>query len=307
MTAVVVGTIVVGLGAWGMGVGLRPRPRRRRRPQSQPNLGQHAVGAVVPGHGTRGRPLGRWRRVEAEWSTLARAVVEGRPEVVTALDRWLWLVDQEWDELMAGQVRTAVLAAFGTLAGIATAVVVGVGVNGVVAAVAVGLAAVGGAALPVIRLRRQAARQAEDAVEAVSTYADLVVLCLAGGMGIESALQAAATVANDPLTQRIGRVLASAADAGRSPWGALASLGEALGVDALVDLAGAVALAGTEGAAVRATLAARAATLRARHQAAVEARANAVTERLFVPGVVLLLGFLVFIGYPAVARILTGF
>jgi hypothetical protein len=32
-----------------------------------------------------------------------------------------------------------------------------------------------------------------------------------------------------------------------------------------------------------------------------------MTERLFLPGALLLLGFLVFIGYPAVDRILSGF
>ena len=32
-----------------------------------------------------------------------------------------------------------------------------------------------------------------------------------------------------------------------------------------------------------------------------------MTERLFLPGALLLLGFLLFIGYPAFSRILTGF
>ena len=38
-----------------------------------------------------------------------------------------------------------------------------------------------------------------------------------------------------------------------------------------------------------------------------ESAANAMTERLFLPGALLLLGFLVFIGFPAVQRILGGF
>jgi tight adherence protein C len=47
--------------------------------------------------------------------------------------------------------------------------------------------------------------------------------------------------------------------------------------------------------------------LRRHEQADAESSANAMTERLFLPGALLLLGFLVFIGYPAFARILGGF
>ena len=38
-----------------------------------------------------------------------------------------------------------------------------------------------------------------------------------------------------------------------------------------------------------------------------EAEANALTERLFLPGAFLLVGFLLFVGYPAFTRIASGF
>jgi tight adherence protein C len=47
--------------------------------------------------------------------------------------------------------------------------------------------------------------------------------------------------------------------------------------------------------------------LRRHEQADAESAANATTERLFLPGALLLLGFLVFIGYPAFQRVLGGF
>jgi len=80
-----------------------------------------------------------------------------------------------------------------------------------------------------------------------------------------------------------------------------------LGIPELVELATTVQLAGTEGARIRQSLTARGESLRRHEQAEAESAANAMTERLFLPGALLLLGFLVFIGFPAVHRILGGF
>jgi hypothetical protein len=80
-----------------------------------------------------------------------------------------------------------------------------------------------------------------------------------------------------------------------------------VGVPELVELSTTLQLAGTEGARIRQSLSARAVALRRHEQAEAESEANAVTERLFLPGALLLIGFLVFIGYPAFARILGGF
>ena len=84
-------------------------------------------------------------------------------------------------------------------------------------------------------------------------------------------------------------------------------LGVDLGVSELEELAAAVGLAGQEGARIRSSLAAKASTARRHELAEAESEANTVTERLFLPGVLLLTGFILFIGYPAVARILGGF
>ena len=60
----------------------------------------------------------------------------------------------------------------------------------------------------------------------------------------------------------------------------------------LSELASTVALAGEEGAAVRATVAAKARTIRERMSAESETAAAAVTERMSLPSVLLVLGFL---------------
>ena len=84
-----------------------------------------------------------------------------------------------------------------------------------------------------------------------------------------------------------------------SPWDGLGRLGSELGVDELEELAASLLLAGTEGARIKASLSAKSASLRRRQTAEAQGRANAITERLFVPAIVLMVGFVVFLIYPA--------
>ena len=86
----------------------------------------------------------------------------------------------------------------------------------------------------------------------------------------------------------------------------LGRLGHELGVPELVELSSTLQLAGTEGTRIRQSLSARAVALRRHEQAEAESAANATTERLFLPGSLLLVGFLLFVGYPAFSRILGG-
>jgi hypothetical protein len=161
--------------------------------------------------------------------------------------------------------------------------------------------------LSVTALHRRAAERRRHVRVVVGSFVDLVVLGLAGGVGIDGALHAASLVTPDWAARRLAAALLTARDSGAAPWDALASLGDELGVPELVELATTVKLAGTEGARIRQTLTARGASLRRHEQAEAESAANAMTERLFLPGALLLLGFLTFIGYPAVHRILGGF
>jgi len=80
-----------------------------------------------------------------------------------------------------------------------------------------------------------------------------------------------------------------------------------LGVPELRELAASVALAGEEGAVVGASVAAKATALRTRALAEAEAAAESASERMALPTVMLLVGFVIFIGYPAVAAVLSGF
>jgi tight adherence protein C len=92
---------------------------------------------------------------------------------------------------------------------------------------------------------------------------------------------------------------------GETPWAALARLGEEVGVSELTELAASISLAGTEGARVRDSLAMKASTLREHAMAEAESEAESTTEKMAVPTVLLFLGFMILIGYPAIDAVMT--
>ena len=94
--------------------------------------------------------------------------------------------------------------------------------------------------------------------------------------------------------------------AGQPPWTGLAQLADAVGVPELADIADIMRLSGEDGAAVYATLRARAASLRSQLLSAKAAAANAASEHMIVPVAFLGIAFMALIGYPAFARILFG-
>ena len=74
-----------------------------------------------------------------------------------------------------------------------------------------------------------------------------------------------------------------------------------LAIEELVELAASIRLAGEEGARIRSSLAAKAAALRGRQMAAIEADAHSASERMGFPTVGMFVGFLALLAYPAVA------
>lgn len=159
---------------------------------------------------------------------------------------------------------------------------------------------------PDFGVRSEAAERRKDFRHVLGSFLDLVVIGLAGGAGVESALQDAADAGDGWGFARLSQTLATARLRQETPWAALGRLGTDLGVSELVELSASVGLAGTEGAKVRQSLAAKATSLRAHQLADTEAEAQSSTETMSLPVVLLFAGFLVFIGYPAISRVLTG-
>jgi tight adherence protein C len=165
--------------------------------------------------------------------------------------------------------------------------------------------AVCGFVLPDLRARSEAAKLRTGFRHALSVYLDLVWITLAGGSGVDSALHDSAAVGHGWAFAHIRRALDRARLTRTTPWAILRQLGEELDITGLSELAASLSLAGTEGAKIRASLAAKAAALRTHQLTDAEARAQSATERMSLPVMALFLGFLIFIAYPALSQILS--
>jgi Flp pilus assembly protein TadB len=139
---------------------------------------------------------------------------------------------------------------------------------------------------------------------ALGCYLDLVSIRLAGGAGVETALVDSAEAGRGPAFDAIRHALDEARLLGEPPWPRLAQLGAQIGVRELEELAASAELAGDEGARVRASISAKARTIRLRGLTDAESDAQAASERMSLPIVFLMLGFVLFLGYPAVMQVL---
>lgn len=166
------------------------------------------------------------------------------------------------------------------------------------------LGALIGAVLPTLQLQGNARERRRDFRHVVSSFLDLVSMNLAGGRGVPEALQSAVGLSNGWGMVRIRETLQSARLQGETPWSALGKLGEEMAVDELQDLAAALALVAEDGAKVRESLAARAQSMRQRELADAEGRAEQRSQSMLIAQLLLCVGFLLFLIYPPVSRIL---
>jgi len=161
-----------------------------------------------------------------------------------------------------------------------------------------------GGLLPTAQAASRAAIRRRDFRHVVGSFLDLVALNLSGGRGVPEALNSAASVSNGWAMVRLRDCLQMARLQGITPWQALGELGEQTGVAELRDLSAALELVADDGAKVRQSLSARAASLRRRELADAEGRAQARSQSMLVAQMLLAIGFLIFLIYPAITRVL---
>lgn len=273
-----------GAGLWLIGWGLWP-------PRARLAAGLDILARPAP---IRLAGAARWRAVLA--GPLARL---GLPGQQTQRDLALLRTDP------ALHLATQVVAAMvGMLAGPLLAVFAGASGPAVPAGLALAGAAAGGGWVEV-RVRTRAGQARRELVHTLSAVLDLVTVSLAGGAGVEQALRDATTTARGWAAQRLRDALAAARLSRQPPWTTLGRLGTETGVDELEKLAAALSLAGSEGARVRTSLAARAQALRTRQTIAMVTAANAATERMALPLILLGFAFMIFILYPTLVTIST--
>ncbi|MFC6885669.1 MULTISPECIES: type II secretion system F family protein [Actinomadura] len=159
---------------------------------------------------------------------------------------------------------------------------------------------------PDMQLRQEAAARRQDFRHVVGAFLDLVSMNLAGGRGVPEALMTASNVGEGWAMHRIRDALANARITGQTPWQALGRLGDELDVAELRDLAGALALVADDGAQIRKSLGARAASMRSRELSELEGKAGERSQSMLVAQLFLCAGFLVFLAYPALMRVLAS-
>lgn len=301
IAAGIVAGLGVGLGLLLLAYGMRPAREplapalERLLDPPAPTRGVVPVGSASSGSSAEWRG----RTTEKLAQGLAVAGVDlGR------LDADLHVVGRDLEEhlvekLTAGLVGTALVPAT-----VAVMRLGGVGVPwslGAVGAVALGLV---GFVLPDLLLRSRAGERRRAFRYALSSYLDLAHIVLAAGAGVETALGYAADAGDGWAFAELRAALHRSRLTGESPWSAFQRLGEQLDIAELREIASSLDLAGTHGAKVRSSLEARAEALRARDLTEREGEAEAATERMAVPSVLLVVGFVIFVGFPAVYEIL---
>ncbi|AXK35852.1 type II secretion protein F [Streptomyces armeniacus] len=158
---------------------------------------------------------------------------------------------------------------------------------------------------PDLTVRRHAAARRREMRHTLALVLDLTVIALAGGAGIQQALGQAAAAPGGWAAAKLRHALHRAELTRTSPWLHLSDLGRHLAVPDLSELASTLELAGSEGAKVRSSLGAKARAMRRRRITEADGAAQAATEQMSLPLVGLFAAFLLLIGYPALAHVLS--
>ncbi len=137
---------------------------------------------------------------------------------------------------------------------------------------------------------------------ALGAYIDLVALERNSGSGARQAMEASAEIGDSWVFTRLSEELTRSRWSGLPPWDALHALAEELGLPELDDFADIMRLSGEQGASVYATLRARSSSMRAAMLNDELAEANAIGERMSIPGSLLGVVFMALLVAPSLLR-----
>jgi Flp pilus assembly protein TadB len=151
-----------------------------------------------------------------------------------------------------------------------------------------------------VDLHSDAERARREFRHSLAAYLELVTILMAGGAGVETAMFDAVDAGQGRALRHVRSALSAAQARREPPWAQLGELGHRLGVPELEELHASMSLAG-DGARVRDSLVAKARGIRLRDLAQIESEAQARSETMVLPVVLMFAGFLLLIGYPALA------
>jgi Flp pilus assembly protein TadB len=157
--------------------------------------------------------------------------------------------------------------------------------------------------LPRLLLRNEATEARASFRHALGAYLDVLVLLLAAQEGPESAMDIAAQAGQGRAFDELRRATWQARLSGDAVWDTLDVLGRRVRVPELREIAAAGSLAGESGAAVRQSLTAKARALRHASLAEAETTARKRSQAMFMPLVLMGMGFVVFLIYPMLTNL----
>lgn len=286
MTAVVLAGGMVGVGGWLVWSGWFPA--RPPLAQTLARLGQ-PVAEITPERDNVDVRVGMWARRLAPVDQLVSTMRTDLRVLRRSADEQAALIVVY---TLCGLLWAPVVATGGYLVGFRLPL--GIPLWLAVAGGAVGLVS----ALRTVRV--QAAERRRLFSHALGSFCDVAGMCLAGGRGIDASIQTAAAAGDGWPFAELQAALRSGYVRGETPWQAMARLAEDCDLPDLAELAAALSLAGDEGAAVRDTVASKARSIRERLTATAERDTASITERMGIPATLLLLGFMIFLGFPAI-------
>lgn len=141
---------------------------------------------------------------------------------------------------------------------------------------------------------------------ALGAYVELVALERNNGSGVRQSMELAAHVGDSWVFSRLSEELTRSRWSGLPPWDALHSLSTELGLPELDDFADIMRLSGEEGASVYATLRARSSAMRTAQLNDEIAEANAIGERMSIPGSLLGVIFMALLVAPSLLRMFSN-
>ncbi len=147
-----------------------------------------------------------------------------------------------------------------------------------------------------------AKRARVEFLRALGAYIELVALERRSGASGHQALAVAADVGDSWVFTRIATELRRARYASRAPWESLHDLSDELGVPELDDLADIMQQSSQDGAQIYTNLRARATALRSAMLSAEIGKANAASERMYIPASLLGVVFMAILITPALLR-----
>ncbi len=279
--------LAIGLGIWLFWIGLRPRPRPLNLLLAELDRPYEPLPAspFAPG--------------------MARLVGSVSGSVNAELAQDLAVLDRTVADHTRSKLSNAlVLGTFTAVVGLVFTSSSGADLPPVVLGLGVAGSATLGWLITDQITRKRATQRRADIRASLVTYLQLVAVLLAGGAGTNEALHKVLRFGNGFAFSEIDQALNEARLRGVSPWAVFAKVAGRKRLTDLDELAAAVELAGTSGARVRASLLTKATSMRRAQLAQVQSDAAAASESMGIPIGIMLVGFVVIVGFPAFMAIL---